>query len=114
MYQRAAAITRVQASAASRSLAARQVHSSPVVAKSATEKVKEVAHEVNLKVGKGLASAIETGQEVSEKTKTTLGTTKEQADQKKEDVKSKAKETAEQASQKKNEAKANINDQLGL
>ncbi|TFY57334.1 hypothetical protein EVG20_g8589 [Dentipellis fragilis] len=112
MFRRVAVTTRMQVSAASRTLAVRQLHSSPIVAKSAAEKVKEVVHEVNLKVGKGLASAIETGQEVTEKTKGKLGTTKEKAGQTKEDVKAKTKETAEQAAQKKNELKSEVNDQL--
>jgi len=57
----------------------RYLHTSPIVCKTTTEKVAEVADKVNKSVGRGLASAIETGEQVTEKTKETLGTTKEKA-----------------------------------
>lgn len=77
---------------ASSSTSLRSFHASPLAAKSATEKVKEVADnvrrptyrpvewnpdvlsQVNKSVGRGLASAIEKGEEVSEATKETVGT----------------------------------------
>ncbi|KAF8261822.1 hypothetical protein EI94DRAFT_1434377, partial [Lactarius quietus] len=51
----------------------RKLHASPAAFKSATEKAAEVADKLNKSVGKGLASAIETGEQVTEKTKQTLG-----------------------------------------
>jgi hypothetical protein len=71
-------------------LTTRRLHASPIASKTATEKVSEVADkvcaralfptnhdrtgvQVNKSVGKGLASAIETGEQVTEKTKETYG-----------------------------------------
>ncbi|KAF9458746.1 hypothetical protein BDZ94DRAFT_70699 [Collybia nuda] len=54
-------------------LQARTIHSSPVAYKTVTEKVSEVADKVNRKVGKGLASAIETGENATQVTKEKLG-----------------------------------------
>ena len=68
----------------------RSLHSSPVAAKTATEKVKEVADkvcyhiffsgveftdsvQVNKSVGRGLAHAIEKGEEATEATKEAVG-----------------------------------------
>jgi len=55
----------------------RCLHVSPIVSKTTTEKAAEVADKVNKSVGRGLASAIETGEQVTEKTKENLGTTKD-------------------------------------
>lgn len=44
-----------------------------------TEKVTEVADKVNKSVGKGLASAIDTGEKAVDSTKNTLGSTKRKA-----------------------------------
>lgn len=75
----------------SSAVASRSLHSTPIASKTVTEKVTEVAQDVcfvwhqvidrnfdhriqvNLKVGKGLASALETGQKATEATKETLG-----------------------------------------
>ena len=48
-------------------------HTSPVSAKTVTEKVKEVASDVNIKVGRTLASGIEKGQQAAETTKQAVG-----------------------------------------
>ncbi|KAG5646050.1 hypothetical protein DXG03_004473 [Asterophora parasitica] len=66
---------------------ARTRHSTPVAAKTVTEKVSEVADKVNKKVGKRLASAIETGEQATQSAKETLGSATEET-----------KETAENAS----------------
>ncbi|KAG6812060.1 hypothetical protein H0H92_004591 [Tricholoma furcatifolium] len=53
----------------------RTLHSSPVAAKTATEKVSETAEKVNKKVGKGLADAIEKGEQVTQAAKETIEST---------------------------------------
>ncbi|KAH9170320.1 hypothetical protein EDB89DRAFT_1326482 [Lactarius sanguifluus] len=77
MLQRAFTVTPRQASRAYAARASlptvRQLHASPTAFKTATEKAAEVADKVNKSVGRGLASAIETGEQVTEKTKQTLG-----------------------------------------
>ncbi|KAG0699733.1 hypothetical protein DFH29DRAFT_935589 [Suillus ampliporus] len=50
----------------------RSIHATPA-AGTVTEKVSEMADKVNKKVGRGLASAIETGERAAGKTKETLG-----------------------------------------
>jgi ATP synthase mitochondrial F1 complex assembly factor 1 len=62
---RQAAIRNLNATCAAR----RAFHQSPVAAKT----VGEVAHDVNIGVGKGLANAIEKGEKVAHKAKETLG-----------------------------------------
>jgi len=57
----------------------RSIHSTPVAFKTVPEKVAEVADTVNKKVGKGLASAIETGEKAAHSTKETLGAAKKKA-----------------------------------
>ncbi|KAH8086599.1 hypothetical protein BXZ70DRAFT_546326 [Cristinia sonorae] len=57
----------------STSTSIRSFHASPLAAKTATDKVKEVAEKVNKSVGKGLASAIEKGEEATEATKQAVG-----------------------------------------
>ncbi|KAI0292245.1 hypothetical protein B0F90DRAFT_283385 [Multifurca ochricompacta] len=82
MFQNAILIpTRITLAYAARTslLTARHLHASPVACKTATEKVTEVADKVNKSVGRGLESAIETGEQVTEKTKQTLGATKDRA-----------------------------------
>ena len=49
------------------------LHTSPAAAKTVTEKVKEVASDVNLKVGQTLAGGIEKGQQAAEATKQAVG-----------------------------------------
>ncbi|KAK7694204.1 hypothetical protein QCA50_001384 [Cerrena zonata] len=73
----------------------RAFHASPVAAKTATEKVKEVADQVNKTLGQKLAAGIEKGEELTEKTKETVGVAKE-----------KTKETSEVVGQKANQAAA--------
>ncbi|EKM60711.1 uncharacterized protein PHACADRAFT_83001 [Phanerochaete carnosa HHB-10118-sp] len=65
----------------------RTFHTTPFAAESVTDKAKKVAHDVNIKVGKKLAGAIETGEQVTEATKETIancgigaGSVKEAAD----------------------------------
>ncbi|KAI9450507.1 hypothetical protein BJY52DRAFT_1302232 [Lactarius psammicola] len=83
MFQRAFSVTPRQASRAYAVRASlptvRQLHASPAAFKTTTEKVAEVADKVNKTVGRGLASALETGEQVTEKTKQTLGATKGRA-----------------------------------
>lgn len=96
MYSRVALSTRTQTAALSRAAASRQFHASPAAFKTITETVKEKADvvrliphylfvmladtifrsvvQVNKKLGKGLASAIETGEVATEKTKQAAGT----------------------------------------
>ncbi|KAI0311451.1 hypothetical protein OF83DRAFT_758145 [Amylostereum chailletii] len=71
MYSRALLLNAARARAAP--LAARQLHATPVAAKTMADKAADVADTVNKKVGKGLASALETGEKATEKTKETLG-----------------------------------------
>jgi len=84
-------------------------HASPIAYKTATEKVADVADKVNKSVGRGLASAIESGEQVTEKTKEALGTTKDKAVGGAESAEEKTKEafhsTAEKASSMTSEAK---------
>ncbi|KAJ7151486.1 hypothetical protein C8R46DRAFT_1088744 [Mycena filopes] len=77
----------------------RAFHSTPTPRKTVTEKVKETAQDVNLKVGQKLAGAIETGQGAAEVAKETVGAKAEQG-------KKKAGEAANIAGQKTNEAAA--------
>ncbi|KAI0733952.1 hypothetical protein C8Q72DRAFT_792168 [Fomitopsis betulina] len=99
----------------------RAFHISPIATKSATERVKEVASDVrveviphrtltelgqvNIMVGKKLASAIEKGEEATEATKETLGLklTKNIAP-----AAEKAKQAAEQARQRANQTSAGV------
>ncbi|KAI6045190.1 hypothetical protein EDC04DRAFT_2639007, partial [Pisolithus marmoratus] len=87
-----------------------------IASKTVTEKVAEVAdkvplcvnhiksspltfplHQVNKKVGKGLASAIETGERATEKTKETLGSSTETAERKAGSAKQTVQEKTESA-----------------
>lgn len=51
----------------------RCLHSTPVAAKTVTEKVSEVADNINKSLGKGLAGAIDKGENATEVAKDTLG-----------------------------------------
>ncbi|KAJ7923045.1 hypothetical protein B0H13DRAFT_1707419 [Mycena leptocephala] len=77
----------------------RTFHCTPTTRKTVTEKVSEVAENVNMKLGKGLAGAIETGEQAASKTKSTISSTTEEG-------KKKAGEAATVVGQKKNEAAA--------
>ncbi|KAJ7785836.1 hypothetical protein B0H16DRAFT_1488225 [Mycena metata] len=77
----------------------RAFHFTPAARKTVTEKASEVAQDVNLKVGKKLAGAIETGQGAAQVAKETIGVKAEQGKQK-------AGEAATVAGQKTNEAAA--------
>jgi len=78
-------------------LTTRRLHASPITSKTATEKVSEVADKVNKSVGRGLASAIETGEQVTEKTKETYGVAKDST----KSAAKKTKEASETASEEK-------------
>ncbi|KAJ6574655.1 hypothetical protein B0H19DRAFT_935456 [Mycena capillaripes] len=78
---------------------ARTFHCTPSARKTITEKVAETADTVNKKLGKGLASAIETGEEAAGSVKSTVSSTAE-------DGKKKAGEAATVVNQKKNETAA--------
>ncbi|KAF5377237.1 hypothetical protein D9615_006345 [Tricholomella constricta] len=80
-------------------LNARALHSTPVAAKTVTEKVSEVADKINKNVGKGLASAIETGEQATHTAKEKLGSATEE-------TKEKAEKASELAGQKTNQAAA--------
>ncbi|EGO02828.1 hypothetical protein SERLA73DRAFT_131175 [Serpula lacrymans var. lacrymans S7.3] len=109
MFRTAAITTRVSLSRATR-MYARSLHSSPGTSKSMTEKVSEVADTVNKKVGKGIASAIETGEHATHTTKEKFGSGADSTKEKVEDVagtaKQKVQETSEQARQKADQAKS--------
>ncbi|KAF9786062.1 hypothetical protein BJ322DRAFT_1107929 [Thelephora terrestris] len=79
-------------------IAARQLHASPVVGKSVTEKVTDVAGKVNKSVGKGLAGAIDSGEKVMDSTKQSLGSAKRKATDATEDAQGMAKEKVDEAS----------------
>ncbi|EJD04230.1 uncharacterized protein FOMMEDRAFT_19490 [Fomitiporia mediterranea MF3/22] len=87
-------------------VAARSLHASPVACKTVTEKVKEAAHNVNLKVGQTLAHGLEKGEEVTEKTQHMAGTAKSKAEETAGTAKTKANESGEVAKQKANQASA--------
>jgi len=80
-------------------VAARQLHSSPVAGKTVTEKVTEVADKVNKSVGKGLASAIDTGEKVVDSTKHSLGSTKRKATDTTQEKINQASESTKQAAE---------------
>ncbi|KAI0069981.1 hypothetical protein K474DRAFT_1670532 [Panus rudis PR-1116 ss-1] len=69
MFRTAFTNTSRRVALASTSGGARAFHASPLAAKSATEKVAEVADKVNKSVGKGLASTIEKTEQLAQKTK---------------------------------------------
>ncbi|KAF8898339.1 hypothetical protein BD779DRAFT_1483413, partial [Infundibulicybe gibba] len=98
MFRNIISSTRVSALRTSAS-ASRSLHSTPVAAKTVTEKVSEVAENVNKSVGRGLASAIETGEKATENTKETLGSAAQQ-------TKDKADHASNVAGQKTNQAAA--------
>ncbi|KZP15253.1 hypothetical protein FIBSPDRAFT_833234 [Athelia psychrophila] len=93
-------------SARSAGLRTRSLHSSPVAYKTVTEKVSEVADNVNKKVGKGLASAIETGEKAAHVTKEKAAHASNVAGAKAGEAKEKAAEASEVAGQKTNQAAA--------
>ncbi|KAF8320030.1 hypothetical protein DL93DRAFT_1923051 [Clavulina sp. PMI_390] len=78
---------------------ARPISSSSVRSKTVTESAKDTLNSVNMKVGKGLASAIETGEDLTKKTKDAVAGGTEEA-------KAKAEQGATTASQKGNQAAA--------
>ncbi|KAJ2933564.1 hypothetical protein H1R20_g3497, partial [Candolleomyces eurysporus] len=114
---RTAASNTIRANSAVLFGARRQLHQTPIAAKSVKETVGDVAHDVNIKVGRGLASAIEKGEEVAQATKETLGSatekTKEEANQaaaaggqKYDEAKSQTQQAANVGKQKFNQAAA--------
>ncbi|KAL5495531.1 hypothetical protein ACEPAI_994 [Sanghuangporus weigelae] len=86
--------------------AVRSLHASPIASKTVTEKVKETAQNVNLKVGQTLAKGFEKGEEITEKTQEAAGTAKSKAQETAGAAKSKADESGELAKQKTNQASA--------
>ncbi|GAW08346.1 f1 atpase assembly protein 11 [Lentinula edodes] len=90
------AISRVSATSSVRAF-----HASPAAFKTVTEKVSEVAENVNKKLGQGLASAIEKGEDATSSTKESL---RSAADKTKEGA-TVAKQKANQASAGATEAK---------
>ncbi|KAJ3796447.1 hypothetical protein GGU11DRAFT_685790 [Lentinula aff. detonsa] len=80
----------------------RAFHASPTASKTITEKVSEVADNVNKKLGKGLASAIDKGEQATASTQDSLGMStwnlKRNAAQKTQESATAAKQKANQAS----------------
>ncbi|KAH8834938.1 hypothetical protein DL96DRAFT_14962 [Flagelloscypha sp. PMI_526] len=102
MHSTIVAATRASAR---RTVYARSFHASTPYRKTVTEKVKDAAHDVNLKVGKGLSSAIGAGQEAAESASDTLGTKKTESKQKINEVTAEGKKKAEQATEGAKKAK---------
>ncbi|RXW17414.1 hypothetical protein EST38_g8448 [Candolleomyces aberdarensis] len=110
---RTAATNAIRANSAVLFGARRQLHQTPIAAKNVKETVGDVAHDVNIKIGQGLASAIEKGEEVAQATKETLEKTKEEAnqaatagEQKYDEAKSQTQKAANIGKQKFNQAAA--------
>ncbi|KAJ7275492.1 hypothetical protein B0H12DRAFT_263638 [Mycena haematopus] len=99
LYSLAMFRSTIARSAIARPSAARAFHATPAAQKTVTEKVADAADKVNKDVGKGLASAIESGQQAAAATKNALGGTTAEG-------KKKAGEAATVVGQKKNEAAA--------
>ncbi|EEB88358.1 hypothetical protein MPER_13843 [Moniliophthora perniciosa FA553] len=89
----------------SRPAGVRALHSTPVAAKTVTEKVSEVADTVNKKVGKGLASAIDKGENAAQSTKETISSKAGEAKQKGSEASTVAGQKANQAAAGAREAK---------
>ncbi|KAJ2919317.1 hypothetical protein MD484_g1091, partial [Candolleomyces efflorescens] len=96
---RTAATTTIRANSAVLFGARRQIHQTPIATKNVKEAVGDAAHEVNIKIGRGLASAIEKGEEVAQATKETFGSATEK-------TKQEAGKAADVGEQKYNEAKS--------
>ncbi|CAE6515376.1 unnamed protein product [Rhizoctonia solani] len=78
--------------------------------KTVTETVKDTAHDVNLKVGKGLAAGIDKAEGATETTKQALGVGKKKAEQAAEIGKQKANQTSAEARGKAEELKDKAKD----
>ncbi|KAG8831284.1 hypothetical protein FRC17_003362 [Serendipita sp. 399] len=98
----------------------RMLHSTPQALKTVTEKAKEVAsnrltfppNKVNLKVGQGLASAIETGEQATQSAKETLGQKTEEASEATQKAADIAKQKGNQAAAGATEAKEDFKKEL--
>ncbi|KAJ1310292.1 hypothetical protein OPQ81_007032 [Rhizoctonia solani] len=78
--------------------------------KTVTETVKDTAHNVNLKVGRGLAAGIDKAEGATQKTKEALGVGKEKAEKAAEVGKQKANQTSAGARAKAEELKDKAKD----
>ncbi|CAE6426017.1 unnamed protein product [Rhizoctonia solani] len=78
--------------------------------KTVTETVKDTAHDVNLKVGKGLAAGIDKAEGATQKAKEALGTGQKKAEKAAEIGKQKANQTGAQARGKAEELKDKAKD----
>ncbi|CAE6460378.1 unnamed protein product [Rhizoctonia solani] len=78
--------------------------------KTVTETVKDTAHDVNLKVGKGLAAGIDKAENATQTTKEALGVGKKKAEKATEIGKQKANQTTAQARGKAEELKDQAKD----
>ncbi|GJJ13936.1 hypothetical protein Clacol_008193 [Clathrus columnatus] len=76
--------------------------------KTVTEKVSEVAQNLNKKVGQGLASAIETGEKATEKTKEVMGDTSKEAKEKGKEMENVASREAKKLGSEAHSAKKNM------
>ncbi|KAJ3860126.1 hypothetical protein EV359DRAFT_49733 [Lentinula novae-zelandiae] len=94
------AISRVSATSSLRAF-----HASPAASKTVTEKVSEMAENVNKKLGQGLASAIEKGEDATSSTKESLRAFFRSAADKTKEGATVAKQKANQASAGATEAK---------
>ncbi|KAF8979166.1 hypothetical protein BDQ17DRAFT_1265006, partial [Cyathus striatus] len=80
--------------------------------KTVTEKVSEVADKVNKKVGKGLASAIETGEKATNVAKEKIGASAEETKHKAQEAGQYAEHKANQATAGAREAKKDVEQEL--
>ncbi|KAJ3575917.1 hypothetical protein NP233_g790 [Leucocoprinus birnbaumii] len=90
MISRISCVSRPIAARAVFSPSQRCFHGSPVSQDTVGEKVRELGHKVNMKVGQGLASAIDKGEQVTNATKERLDTAESGAEEGKEFVEEKA------------------------
>ncbi|KAF9454989.1 hypothetical protein P691DRAFT_754114 [Macrolepiota fuliginosa MF-IS2] len=86
----------------------RQFHSSLIARETMGEKVREMGHKVNLKVGQGLASAIDTGEKVTQATKEKMEGAQEDAKESKDHVEKKAGDVMEDARKSKENLKKEL------
>ncbi|KAG2370267.1 hypothetical protein BDR07DRAFT_1476264 [Suillus spraguei] len=89
----------------------RTIHATPA-ASTVPGKVSEMADKVNKKVGRGLASAIETGEKAAGKTKETLGSKMASAKQTTQKPAQQARQKVEQAGTGARETKDDVKDKM--
>ncbi|KAF8634416.1 hypothetical protein AX15_000867 [Amanita polypyramis BW_CC] len=90
----------------------RLLHSSPVAAKSVTDKVSEAADKVSKRMGKGLASAIEAGEKAAQTAKDSMGSVAQETKSKTEDMKKNTKQTANKLADDARQAKSDVEHEM--